>query len=250
MTAMKALVSVWHRYRKTRKEPFYEALFITALPLIATTFYAFYNGILGFFTHSVWFATMCVYYAVLSLMRFFIGCRLCDEKRLPRADVRLNFFIGLLFLLLTSALSGMIVLTIHRTEFRRYSEITMITLSAYTFGKTGMAVAGAVRAKKQSAPLLLTLRKIRIAEVSVSMLSLQTAMLAAFPNDGSINVKLMTLLTGTAVSALLLFLGISMLIASSKTAERNPLWQTQNLQPSTKKSKSALQEGWNKSTAP
>lgn len=62
--------------------------------------------------------------------------------------------------------------------------------------------------KKQKSPLLITIRKIGYIDACVSILTLQTAMLASFAQAKDIYAKMMNGITGTAVSLMVLGIGI------------------------------------------
>lgn len=49
-----------------------QIMIVTAGSLIVNLLYAVYNGVLGIWGQSVWFITMGMYYATLSVMRFLV----------------------------------------------------------------------------------------------------------------------------------------------------------------------------------
>ncbi len=117
------------------------------------------------------------------------------------------------------ALSGVVLLTIEKGRAKAYSEIMAISIAAYTFYKTTMAVINMVKVRKMQSPILITIRNIGVADALVSILTLQTTMLASFQNTSNLDVNRMNALTGMAVCILIALLGISMIYYASKRKE-------------------------------
>src|SRR5699024_5714355 len=87
------------------------------------------------------------------------------------------------------------------------------------FYKTTMAVINMVKVRKMQSPILITIRNIGVADALVSMLTLQTTMLASFQNTSNLDVNRMNALTGMAICILIALLGISMIYYASKRKE-------------------------------
>ena len=118
---------------------------------------------------------------------------------------------GILLLVLNLALSGVVLLTIAQDTAKRYSEIMVISIAAYTFYKITMAVVNMVKVRKTKSPILITIRNIGAADALVSMLTLQAAMFASFQDKNSLNTNQMNAITGLSVCILISILGISMI---------------------------------------
>ena len=118
---------------------------------------------------------------------------------------------GILLLVLNLALSGVVLLTIAQDTAKRYSEIMVISIAAYTFYKIIMAVVNMIKVRKTKSPILITIRNIGTADALVSLLTLQATMLASFQNESSLDRNQMNAITGLAVCILIAILGISMI---------------------------------------
>lgn len=75
----------------------------------------------------------------------------------------------------------------------------VISIAAYTFYKITMAVINMVKVRKMQSPSLITIRNIGVADALVSMLTLQTTMLASFQDTSTIDANQMNGITGLAV---------------------------------------------------
>lgn len=191
---------------------------LTTLPaFLINVAYTVYNGVIGIINQSVWFITMAVYYSLLGIMRYRAVStgrkisRLDDREQIRKKELSVIKTDGILLLVLNLALSGVVLLTIAQDTAKRYSEIMVISIAAYTFYKITMAVVNMVKVRKRKSPILITIRNIGAADALVSMLTLQAAMFASFQDKNSLNTNQMNAITGLSVCILISILGISMI---------------------------------------
>ena len=199
---------------------------LTTLPtFLINVVYTVYNGVIGVMNQSAWFITMAVYYSLLGIMRYFAvnterkTSRMENPKLIRKRELSVIRTDGILLLLLNLALSGVVLLTIAKGTAKTHSEIMVISIAAYTFYKITMAVINMVKVRKMQSPILITIRNIGVAGALVSMLTLQTTMLASFQGTSSIDANRMNGITGLAVCILIALLGVSMIYYASKRKE-------------------------------
>lgn len=199
---------------------------LTTLPtFLINVVYTVYNGVIGIVNQSAWFITMAVYYSLLGIMRYCAVnterkiSRMEDPKLIRKKELSVIRTDGILLLLLNLALSGVVLLTIAKGTAKTHSEIMVISIAAYTFYKITMAVINMVKVRKMQSPILITIRNIGVADALVSMLTLQTTMLASFQGTSSIDANRMNGITGLAVCILIALLGASMIYYASKRKE-------------------------------
>lgn len=199
---------------------------LTTLPtFLINIVYTVYNGVIGIANQSAWFITMAAYYSLLGIMRYCAVnterkiSRMTDPKLIRKKELSVIRTDGILLLLLNLALSGVVLLTIAKGTAKTYSEIMVISIAAYTFYKITMAVINMVKVRKTQSPILITIRNIGVADALVSMLTLQTTMLASFQDTSSIDANRMNGIAGLAVCILIALLGASMIYYASKRKE-------------------------------
>ena len=199
---------------------------LTTLPtFLINIVYTVYNGVIGIANQSAWFITMAAYYSLLGIMRYCAVnterkiSRMTDPKLIRKKELSVIRTDGILLLLLNLALSGVVLLTIAKGTAKTYSEIMVISIAAYTFYKITMAVINMVKVRKTQSPILITIRNIGVADALVSMLTLQTTMLASFQDTSSIDANRMNGIAGLAVCILIALLGASMNYYASKRKE-------------------------------
>ena len=100
-----------------------------------------------------------------------------------------------------------------------YAGWTIFAYAAYAFYKITMSVINLFRAKKQDDLTVQAVRNINLTDAAVSILALQTALLASFQTD-EVNISLFNTLTGIAVSAVSVTLGIVMIVRGVKAMRK------------------------------
>ncbi len=198
-------------------------IILSTMPtFIINVAYTVYNGVLGVMHQSEWFITMAVYYSLLGIMRYHAVhtgrkiSRMEDQSLVKKKELSVIKTEGILLLLLNLALSGVVLLTIVQDTAKRYSEIMVITIAAYTFYKIITSVINMINVRKLQSPILITIRNISVADALVSVLTLQMTMLASFQGRSTLNINQMNAMTGMAACILISLLGISMIYYSYK----------------------------------
>ena len=221
-------------YRDLKKNPFGARFFddytfrtiLTTLPtFLINVAYTLYNGVIGIVNQSPWFITMAVYYSLLGIMRYQAVSTerkttfMEDRKLIRKKQLSVIRTDGILLLVLNIALIGVIILTITKDTAKRYSEIMVISIAAYTFYKIITSVMNMIKVRKLQSPILITIRNIGVADALVSMLTLQMTMLASFQERSSLDINRMNAMTGMGVCVLISVLGASMIHYAYKKKE-------------------------------
>ena len=95
--------------------------------------------------------------------------------------------------------------------------VTTIAMAAYTFGALTMAIISVLRYRKYESPVFSAAKAISLAAASVSMLTLEAAMLSTFGGESEEGFyTVMTGATGAAVCLFVLGLAIFMIVRSTK----------------------------------
>lgn len=169
------------------------------------------NGIVG---HSAWFGSLAAYYILLCMMRIGAGMQErrfylmenTDDKKYK--ELAIYYRNSILFIFMAWVLGGLIVLLELSEGGKEYPGFTIYVMAAYVFYRFIMSTIQLFKVKKQSSMLLRIVRKIGYVDASVSVLTLQTALLAAFSNEDYIFHKYMNGATGTVVFLIVLGFGV------------------------------------------
>ncbi len=191
-----------------------DSLFRTKVSLYVTlcigVLYACVHLISGLWQKSIWFCGLAVYYLVLCAMRFAILQR-ADEADLV-AKYRRCRLCGILLFLLNAVLVLLIVQIVRQSRGYEYAGLLIYVMAAYSFYAVIFAICQTVRYRNDKNPILSASKCISLTAATVSILSLETAMLSAFgkPQDALFRTTI-TSVTGTCVCLVVLGMAIYMI---------------------------------------
>ena len=117
-------------------------------------------------------------------------------------------------MVLNFALVAAIVQMVNAGGGYEYAGLMIYVMATYTFYKLGLSIYNIVKAKKHKDYTIQSIKNISFADSLVSILALQTALLAAFAEN--YEPALPNALTGGAVSLIIIAIGIIM-IANGQT---------------------------------
>ncbi len=182
------------------------------------------SAYLGIANRSIWYGALAGYYIALAFLRGGIlihhtkrigkgGALDAQKEGVIKAKVYRNC--GIILLLLNVALSTAIAQMIFRDAHFEYVGLAIFAYAAYAFYKITMSIINVIKVQKQKDLTVRAIRNVNLADATVSILALQTALLTTF-NSGEISVSLMNTITGIAVSAFCIGLGAYMIVSATK----------------------------------
>ncbi|MDE7265510.1 MAG: hypothetical protein K2N52_04480 [Clostridia bacterium] len=178
--------------------------------------FAVYNGVYGILFSSVWFATLCVYYALLAFLRGAVVLHIVKNRKNNDSGANLKIYrlSGILLMVLTIALAGAVVLMVVDGQTFRHAGLMIYIAASYTTYKIVAAIVNFVKTRKSDHFAIKAMRSIGFADALVSVLALQTAMISQFSGNGE-DLSAMNAVTGGAVCAIIIALGVFMIINST-----------------------------------
>lgn len=185
--------------------------------------YAAFNGVIGITRYSAWHGSLSVYCLLLCIMRFlavsytrqdYIKKEQSDTLKKREWKVYRNC--GILLSVISIALGGAVIMLVSGEGGKFYPGLMIYTVATYTFYKLTMSIINLVKARKEKSLLLITFCNIGYSDALVSLLSLQTALFAAFGQEAGDLVPLMNALTGAGVCLMVSGLGIYMVCNAKK----------------------------------
>lgn len=194
----------------------YRTVTFATTGLMINMVFAVFNGVIGIKSQSAWYMTLSVYYVLLSVMRYLAVnyerriSKTEQSRKLKLLELTVYKNCSILFIFMTTALGGMVMLTLNSQGGKHYPGYTIYAFALYAFIKIPLAIAGRIKAGRMKSPLLMTIRSIGYADACVAVLSLQTAMLSSF-GYGDLEdrvVRLMNAGTGAAMCLMVLGMGI------------------------------------------
>lgn len=166
---------------------------------------------------SIWFFSMAVYYMVLFVMRACLafGYRRREGKGLSYELRCYRRTAGMLFLL-NIPMGGMIVLMVRTNSGFNYPGYLIYLSALYTFYMMTLSIVNLIKFQKMGSPILSAAKILNFISAMMSVLGLQTAMIARFSTNGESYRKMMNAITGGAVFFIVMATVTVMLVQSSK----------------------------------
>ncbi len=191
--------------------------------LFMNTCYGIFQLGLGFMHRSLWFYSFAIYYILLAVMRYFLLRDIRSSSK--EHDVAMEFkryrFCGILLMLMNISLMVIVFFISWLQRSIQHHFITTIAMAAYTFWSFTKAIVQLAKYKKYNSPLFSATKIISLAAASVSLLTLESAMLNAFGENNSASFRLiMTTLSGVAVCTFILVMALFMIIYANKNLKR------------------------------
>ena len=176
---------------------------LALVSLLFNMVYSAYHIIFGITTHSWWFFTIGIYYAILSIVRFVV----LRHKGNNRFVIR---FTGIMLMVLSLSLVGTVILAFVKDRGTEFHLIVMLAIAVYAFTKITLASIKWIKARKSKSVKLITLRNISFADAFVSIFSLQRSMLVSFEGMSEMGIRIMNVATGSAVCIIVFLLGLNL----------------------------------------
>lgn len=204
-----------------RADPIFRSEIALWSALAVNLFYAGVKLVSGLVYRSEWFISLSVYYLLLALMRFFLakqGLRGTDD--LP-AQWRKYRLCGAVLLLMNQALAVVVALVVNRDNGFAYPGTLIYVMAGYTFYAVAVAARSSFQTRMHSSPVMTSVKTIQLVSALVSVLSLETAMLAQFgdPSEALFR-RIVTAATGGAVCMIVLAMAVYMLVRGTKELRR------------------------------
>ena len=177
---------------------------IALVSLLFNRVYSAYHIIFGITTHSWWFFTIGIYYAILSIVRYVV----LRHKGKKHFVIR---FTGIMLMVLSISLVGTVILAFVKDRGTEFHLIVMLAIAVYAFTKITLAAIKWIKTRKSNSAKLITLRNISFADAFVSIFSLQRSMLVSFEGMTEMEIRIMNVATGSAVCIIVFLLGLNLL---------------------------------------
>lgn len=177
----------------------------------------------GIYYSSVWFISLAVYYMLLVIMRLLLlrrGKRKTDKTTME-VEIHRYRLCGMMLLIMNQALAGIVIFMVHQNKGFYYPGVLIYAMALYSFYSIITAVIKLVKFRKHGSPVLSAAKVINLVAAMVSILSLETAMVAQFGGDNDpFFRKAMTAATGGGVCTIVIGMAIFMIWKSTKQMKK------------------------------
>lgn len=179
--------------------------------------YVLFRVTVGIRYTSVWFVSMAIYYLVLGILRLMLI--VCYRRRSAEKEWACYRRTAWLLFLLNIPMGGMIVLMVWTDAGYSYPGYVIYLSAIYTFYTMTMSVVNLVKYRKLGSPILSAAKVLHFIAALMSVLGLQTAMIAQFSDGDETFRKTMNAATGGGVWAAVILLAVCMLYRSKRTKD-------------------------------
>lgn len=190
----------------------FRTIAFSAVTLTLNVGYALFLAVTGIVFDSPWYGSLAAYYLVLIAARAFVvgtGRRARDDA----AKVKIYGVCGGILVVLSVAMAGAVTQMIMSPASVSMPEWSVIAVAAYTFYKVIAAAVNLANSRRIGDPIARALRGISFSAALISVVSLQTTMIAVFGSgDDLIALKAVS---AFAVCAVTLAAGIFMAVTSA-----------------------------------
>ena len=191
--------------------------YILHLSLALNLLYALLKLGTGIYYHSFWMGALGIYYVVLSGLRFFLlrAMPLSESQRGTVIYHRTAWMLNLLTLTMT----GIFVQMVRENRAYEYPGVVIFAMALWAFAKIIVAAVNLIKRQREENKVLAAARCLSFAGALMSILALQTALLARFGEGEIAFAQTMNTLSGAGVTALMVTLS-ALMIARSRTRMR------------------------------
>lgn len=180
-----------------------------------------FRVVVGIQYASVWFISIAVYYLALAVLR--LSLILNYRHKSEAVELRCYRRTAWLLFLLNIPMGGMILLMVLTNSGFSYPGYVIYVSALYTFYTMVTSIINLVRFRRVGSPILLAAKVLNFIAALMSILGLQTAMIAQFSTEGEGFRKMMNAMTGGAIWLFVIAIAVYMLCRSSKLRDEAKL---------------------------
>lgn len=181
-------------------------------------FYVAFRIFLGIRYASIWFITMAAYYLMLGIIRLVLAVNYRRRTKVKEA-VCYRRTAWLLFAL-NIPMGAMIALMVITDYGYSYPGYVIYVSAMYSFYTLIVSIINLVKFKKSGSPILSAAKVVNFVAALMSILALQTAMIAQFSDQSDNFRKTMNAITGSGIWLCVITIAVYMLINTKKQKMR------------------------------
>jgi len=184
---------------------------VTVPSILIDIFFIVINGITSAILRSPWYLAMCLYYILLTIMRFSLllgtGMKVISRNK-EKTDIK-NYLMAHRMLIVMDIVLGIAILfLVFHHIARDFPGVLIFFVALYTVYKVTLSLINLFKAHKTNSLTTITLRKIGNVDALVSLLILESALMNRFGDRWSSYAFMTNLFCGLFVWALILGMAI------------------------------------------
>lgn len=188
------------------------------LSLVINFTFIFIKFINGIRNKSVWFISLALYYFLLIIIKVVLLNNLRKYDKIQ--EYRVYRTVGCFLMILNIILVIMIIQMVRSNVAVVYGGYIVYITAMYTFYLIISATINVVKYRKYNSPILSSVKAINLLTASVSILMLQTTMIATFGENNLDFMRRMNTITGTVISLITLGISTYMILKGQRQLKR------------------------------
>ncbi len=202
--------------RRYLEDTHFKTLVSTAAGLLLNLAYAAMKLTMGVLQRSAWLVTLAVYYIFLCILRLSLVEHIRCGKGGAASEWKRYRFVGIVLLLMNLTLAAIVFAIVAGNRSFSYPGLLIYAMAFYAFYAVISAIIRLVKYRRYNSPILSAARAVSLTTALVSMLSLETAMLATFGGNDPQFRRTMTASFGGVVCAFVLSMSVYMIFRAAK----------------------------------
>lgn len=175
--------------------------------------FTLYNGFLGVYHSSIWNGTICVYYALLAVIRTVIvnaQRKKIFRGSLAKEDYQKQIYRATHFIIFVMNISLIVPITLMIRGDKSYTLgiIPAIAMATYTFYRIISSIIHYSKSKKAGNILVREIRTVNLIDSMAAVLTLQNALILANTGEIAGSMQILSIISSTAVWCIMLALSI------------------------------------------
>lgn len=199
--------------------------------MITSMLFAAFKMVVAVIYRSVWFGAVSVYYMALTGMRYLLVSYMKKADNVSEGPSVERFLVenrgyrlcGYLMFFLHIAMSGMTVQMVLYDKGYSYPGYIIYVSAMYAFYTFTMSFVNVFKYRALNSPIISAAKAIGLSSALMSILTLQTAMLAQFGAEQHNFIRLMNSLTGGAVCMAIFVMAIFMICKSGRNIKKQKM---------------------------
>lgn len=210
-------------------EIYFRTMLFTSLSLFLGFCFVGYNAFIGFFYHSIWNASISIYYALLVIIKIVF---ISGEYSLLKNKENINYdadlkrakmfrLEGALLICVNIVLIAPITLLATSQKDVNLPFWVAIADACYTFYRTTTCVYSFCKTRKNNNLSVKGLKNLNLLSACVSLLTLENTMIITFSDEAGGNMKMLMIISAFVTVGINLWVSISTLIKGNRLVKNN-----------------------------
>lgn len=194
--------------KKWKTDYYFQTFSSSAVSMLISFVFTFYNGVLGIIYKSIWNGSICVYYLLLAGIRaVLVSSQRKKEKQSCEYQRKIYIATHIALILMNLSLIAPIALMVMGKRSYTLGLIPAIAMAAYTTYRITVSILHYRKSIKKEQILVSELRTINLIDSLVAVLTLQNTLIIA---NGGMSAEMRTISACSSAGVLLLIIIISL----------------------------------------